>query len=97
MFPIGVNIPAIYSFLYDQGLEMDNLETDLQIRAALYHEAAHAIIRFLEDSELYDMELSPAEEERVCEEFSRYHMRKYTGQATSRLESVLREISAQGD
>ena len=92
MFPVGVNLPAIYSFLYDKGMENDNLETDLQIQAALLHEAAHAILRYMQDGEIYDMELSEAEEERVCEEFSRYHLRKYTGQSTSRLEDTVSEV-----
>ena len=92
VFPVGVNLPAIYSFLYDKGMENDNLETDLQIRAALLHEAAHAILRYMQDGEIYDMELSEAEEERVCEEFSRYHLRKYTGQSTSRLEDTVSEV-----
>ena len=96
-FPIGVNLPVVYEFLYEQGLEMDNLETDLQIKAALYHEAAHAIIQFLDDSGIYGLELSPAEEERVCEEFARYHLRKYTGQATSRLEDEIRRIAEGGE
>lgn len=92
VFPVGVNLPAIYSFLYDKGMENDNLETDLQIRAALLHEAAHAILRYMQDGEIYDMELSEAEEERVCEEFARYHLRKYTGQSTSRLDDTIRNI-----
>lgn len=92
VFPIGVNVPAIYRFLYDEGMEMDNLETDLQIRAALLHETAHAIIRYLEESEIYDPELSPAQEEKVCEEFARYHLRRYTGQATSRLEDIVGKV-----
>ena len=26
VFPVGVNLPVIYQFLYDKGLENDNLE-----------------------------------------------------------------------
>lgn len=96
IFPVGVNIPAIYEFLYDHGMENDNLEADLQLRSSLLHETAHAIVRYLGDTEMFDMELSPYEEENVCEEFSKYHLREYTGQATSRLQDTLNSLFGVG-
>lgn len=80
-------------------MEDNNLEISLQICASLLHETAHAIIRYLEDNYegRFDMELSPTREEEICEEFSQFHMRKWTGCARSELEDKIRDMFGENE
>ena len=90
-FRIGFNIKALYDFLFDVGLEMDELELTLQIRVSLWHELAHALVQYFEDMEIYDFELTEIEEEKLCEEFGKYAIKKYSGVYDSKLNDFIQD------
>ena len=96
-FIVAFNLKALYKFLFDKGLEMDEREIELQVRVSLWHEVGHALIQYFQDQEIYDFELSPIEEEKLVEEFARYRIRKYSGVYKSKLNDFVKEMFIEGD
>lgn len=89
---VAFNLPELFKFLYDQGLEMDETEITVQIRVSLWHEIGHAIIQYFKDEEIYDQyfsDLSKVKEEELVEEFAKYKIKKYSGVTSSKLNYLI--------
>lgn len=91
-FNVAINLPAIYMFLEQNGLETDEIELRCQIRATLWHEIGHALIDYFKDQDIFDLELDDSNEEKTVEEFSNYMMREYTGKTSSKLNDFIDEV-----
>lgn len=96
-FMVAFNIRGLYDFLYDAGLEMDEAELQAQIKVSLWHELGHALIQYFRDEEIYDFEVSGVEEEKLVEEFARYHIKKQSGVFQSKLQNFINEIFTNDD
>ena len=91
-FGIAINLPVIYGFLEENSLENDQKELECQIKATIYHEIGHYLIKKFKDDEIYDFELTDDEEEKIVDEFTRFIMREYTGQTSSKLATFIDEM-----
>ena len=81
----------MYQFLYDNELETDQREIELQIKVSLYHELGHALIRYFEDEEYFAFTFSDIEEEKVVEEFAKYQIKEYSEVFTSKLDRFIKK------
>ena len=84
-FSVAFNLPVIFGFLDENGLDDDDTELRLQIRVSLWHELGHALVDYFRDEDIYDFEVSGVKEEELCEEFARHAIREYSGVTKSKL------------
>lgn len=91
-FGIAINLPVLYEFLEENGLEDDETEIRCQIKATIYHEIGHCLIQKFRDDGIYDFEMTENEEEKLVEQFANYMMREYTGTTSSKLNDFITEI-----
>lgn len=96
-FNICVNLKSLYSFLFDNELEDDLKELELQLKISMFNSFAHALIKYFEDQEIFDFELSPIEEEKIADEFGKYAIKKYSGVYNSKLADFIRDTYLNDD
>lgn len=94
-FNIGINLPVLYNFLDENEMAFDKKECELQIKVAVFHELAHALLQYFQDQEIFDFELTEMEQEKVAEEFAKYQIKRYSEVFNSKLNDFINNIFIQ--
>lgn len=90
---IAINIPILYSFLSQNDLEHDERELDCQLKAYLYRELAHCLLKYFMATGRFDFKFSDREENDVADEYMKYKMCDFTGTTSSKLHNFLKKIA----
>lgn len=90
---IGLNIPVLYSFLSQNDLENDDKEIECQLKAYLYRELAHCLLKYFMKIGKFDFEFSNREENDVADEYMKYKMCDFTGTTSSKLHNFLKKLA----